>query len=190
MDRISSIIRKAIVKTHPVLATEEDNWLFDGSEDILTEAELAQKKGHLDFDGVVFVYFNINLSRKLNTPLWSVRNAKTGVILGHDREIVLKDAEFVVGQGGKERVRKEMNKNVHAGVRGKIVHNVKADTNGTAVTYNPYKYDTFVRLPSETPVKSAKHVSMVDKKVWATGIEDMKPEELNDLRQRSEKYKG
>jgi hypothetical protein len=169
---------------------DESFWYQDESDDELTEAEMFQKLGHKTYDGKVFVFYNINLSNKLGKPLWSIRNEKTGRIIGHDQGVVLRDAEFVVGQAGKEKVRDEKRKNVHAGVRGFIVHGETAQAGfGTAITYNPYKYDTFVSLPDETPVKSAKLVQMLDKKVGATGVGNYTEDELAELRGRAEKYK-
>lgn len=158
-----------------------EDWGHDDPEELaLTEAEMFQRTDHLTFNGRVFVYYNINLSNKLGRPLWSIRNEQTGKIIGHDQKIVLRDATFVVGQAGKERVRDEKRKNVHAGVRGYIVHGEEAKMGfGSPITYNPYKYDTFVELPDEKPVKGAKLVHMVDKKVGATGIEYIQGAEEN-----------
>jgi hypothetical protein len=141
----------------------------DTEESISEMAELAQRKGHLGFKGKVFVYFNINLSAKLGTKMWSIKDAKTGRVIGHDTSIVLRNAEFVVGKKGRERVNTEGRKNVHAGVRG-FIHNGSPTTTGTEVTYNPYNFETFVTKVGNEPVQSAKLVSMIDKKVWATGI--------------------
>jgi len=59
----------------------------------------------------------------------------------------MKDVTFVVNEKGRERVRKEKQKNVHAYVKGTVVD--ARDTDHLPyfwddVTYNPYKWDHFV----------------------------------------------
>ena len=47
---------------------------------------------------------------------------------------------------GREKVLREKRKNVHAFVKGYLqdAENVDTDRPATQVTYNPYKYETFV----------------------------------------------
>ena len=102
---------------------------------------------------------------------------------------------FAVGPKGNQRVRDEQRKNVHAVIRGHIVNAVwyygdmdeaelahakdacdyfKEDFMGLCydgyewkrVTYNPYKYRTFVTVEDEQPVMTARRV-VVGKEVWA-----------------------
>jgi hypothetical protein len=80
--------------------------------------------------------------------------------------VALRDATFVVQPAGRERVRREGRKNVHAFVRGKLVDvdlvysmaDVKA-----AITYNPYLCETFVYAGTTEPVHSAERVIIDDK---------------------------
>jgi len=103
--------------------------------------------------------------------------------------------KFAVGPKGNQRVRDEQRKNVHAVIRGHIVNAVwyygdmdeaelahakdacdyfKEDFMGVdydgyewkQVTYNPYKYRTFVTVEDEQPVMTARRV-VVGKEVWA-----------------------
>jgi hypothetical protein len=133
------------------------------------EAELAQRTGHKGFTGKVFVYFNINLSAKLKTPYFSVKDMSTGKVIGHETSFMVKDATFKVGQAGNERVRSEGKKNVHAGVVGYLVHEEPRILK-TPVTYNPYKYKSFVKVEDETPITHAELVSFKDKKLTADGV--------------------
>ena len=111
-------------------------------------------------DNSVFVYFN------LHKKLFSVRSRKTGKVIGHYHNVNLADAEFRVGQAGRAKVLREKKKNVHAGVAGEMVNDYHRDENGnytldtTKVTYNPYKYDSFVACDTERRVKSAKFVTI------------------------------
>ena len=103
----------------------------------------------------VFVYFN------LHTKLLSVKSARTQIVLMHCKYIKLKNATFSVGEKGRQRVNLEMQKNVHAGVRGVIVDYVTGGSEETfsrsldgaqAITYDPYIYTKFVVKEPGTPL--------------------------------------
>jgi hypothetical protein len=90
----------------------------------------------------VFVYFN------LHKRVWSVRALEgehKGRVLQHASALCLADCTFKVSEAGRQRVLRERQKNVHAGVKGTLV---AAPPAGLAlprrVTYDPYKYTTFV----------------------------------------------
>jgi len=107
----------------------------------------------------VEVYFN------LHKRVFSVRSCKTGRVIHHTKDIQIYDPQFVVREGGRQRVLRERKKNVHAFVRGYVTHedfifdlsfeqwstSDKKDTIG----YNPYKYDSFVNVTDEEPVYKA-----------------------------------
>ena len=85
----------------------------------------------------VYVYFN------LHKKIWSVRQSGTPV--EHTKYIMLKGARFLVSEAGRQKVLREQRKNVHAGVSGYIVERVPNIPDAIHnVTYNPYRYDTFV----------------------------------------------
>lgn len=89
----------------------------------------------------VFVYWNLHKNK------WSVKameGENKGRVIDHVLGLALKDATFKVSRAGRERVLREQRKNVHAGVQGELLHG--EDFFGmTQVTYNPYKYSTFVK---------------------------------------------
>lgn len=66
-----------------------------------------------------------------------------GRVIAHLPEVRLADARFTVRPSGRERVRREGRKNVHAFVRGRWQQSVP-NVIRVCVTYNPYKHDTFV----------------------------------------------
>jgi hypothetical protein len=105
----------------------------------------------------VFVY------RNLHKKCYSVRSMKTGKVLFHVDHITLSNVKFRVGKAGRERVLRTKQKNVHAGVVGYIA-DVSLLCQTTKVTYNPYKYDSFVRQ-DESSIKEAK-IALID----ASGI--------------------
>lgn len=88
----------------------------------------------------VFVYFN------LHKHTWSVKCLETNRVIKHTDNIVLANASYKVSKAGKQRVLKEKRKNVHAGVVGYILgfYNIDDLKGFNEVTYNPYKYDSFV----------------------------------------------
>jgi hypothetical protein len=127
---------------------------------------LVQKKEHTGFTGKVFVYYNINLSNKLKSPYFSIKDVKTGLVIGHDTKIMLKDATFKVLESGRQRVIKTGRKNVHAGAVGFLTNEPPIEL-PINVTYNPYKYNSFVVKNTEEPIHNAKLVSFIDRKVTA-----------------------
>ena len=85
--------------------------------------------------------------------------------------VKLGDVEFRVRKGGKERVRSEKSKNVHAFVIGKLLDyceypcdGIPTPSSDKVVTYNPYKNDTFVFKNTEEPVYHAQEVDMINSK--------------------------
>ena len=133
---------------------------------ILTETQykLLVEQDEKEFIGSrVMVYYNLHkhtFSVKLNDR----------VIL-HADYVKLGNVEFRVRQGGKEKVRSEKQKNVHAFVIGDLLdyckfpcENIPKEPTDKVVTYNPYKYDSFVYKDSEEPVFNAKEVDMINLK--------------------------
>ena len=79
----------------------------------------------------------------------------------HVTAITLADAKFVVRPAGREKVRREGKKNVHAFAVGDVsLRNGLATSSGRRVTYNPYVNDTFVFVDTGEPVTDAHVISM------------------------------
>jgi hypothetical protein len=94
-----------------------------------------------------------------------------GLVIAHADYVKLNNVEFRVRQGGMEKVRKEKSKNVHAFVIGNLVDfcqypcdDIPEEPVGDVVTYNPYKYDTFVYKETEEPVFNANEVDLINSK--------------------------
>ena len=107
---------------------------------------------------------------------------ESGGRVRHAHSILLNNARFAVQPAGREKVRREKKKNVHAFVRGEVAF-VRPDitdddgdiTVGTMerhgyrpVTYNPYKYDTFVYADNGEPVREARQVAIIGRQMWVT----------------------
>jgi hypothetical protein len=81
----------------------------------------------------------------------------------------LSDVEFRVRQGGKQKVRNEQRKNVHAFVIGHLgdycefpCKDIPEPESNEVVTYNPYKNDSFVVKSTEEPIYTANEIEMIN----------------------------
>lgn len=99
----------------------------------------------------VKVYFN------LHKKMFSVVDFSTGKVVDHRYGLSLNDAVFRVQQGGRNRVLRERKKNVHAYILGDLDLSY-AIPQTVEVTYNPYKYDSFVSKEDGHPISRAKKV--------------------------------
>ena len=157
----------AIVRDYVDKKFESGEWYPIHINESINESddEVTTLKGHRDYDNWVFIHRNLN-----RPPYYSIKAGKSGgPVIGYDTDIHLKDVIFKVQRGGQSRVRKEMRKNVHAGVVGKIKDSGgNYDTTGwTLVTYNPYQHDSFVEYETGEPIYNAKEVVMKnEKEVW------------------------
>ena len=110
----------------------------------------------------VQVYYN------LQKRCLSIRHR--GRVIKHSKSVILRDASFRVQPAGRERVLREKRKNVHAYVSGELMEDFwftepssRIFKKKQVVTYNPYKYKTFVEESTGEPVKEAEHVLIRDK---------------------------
>lgn len=104
----------------------------------------------------VKVYFN------LHKNLYSVVCTKTMRVIAHTNKICLENVKFSVGKKGREKVLREKVKGVHAFVYGIVTDDFKdVDSDSKLVTYNPYKYDSFIIKTSEKPIYRAENVVML-----------------------------
>lgn len=109
----------------------------------------------------VMVYYN------LNKETFSI--SFMGKVIMHADYVKLSDVEFRVRPGGKEKVRDEKRKNVHAFVIGNLIDfcefpcdRIEEPYSDIVVTYNPYVNDTFVIKGTDEPVYFADEVEMVN----------------------------
>ncbi len=111
----------------------------------------------------VYVYFN------LHRKLWSVRaldGPHKGRVIAHKRGVVLQDVTPRVSQAGRERVLRERKKNVHAGLVGYWVpFNTPLVEPMRAITYNPYKYESFVYVSDESAYTGTRKALLLNKQV-------------------------
>jgi hypothetical protein len=81
--------------------------------------------------------------------------------------VLLEGCKFKVSEAGRQRVLREKRKNVHAGVTGTWINADRVESCyeflsmvGRQVSYNPYKYDSFIIKATEQSVDVADVVGM------------------------------
>ena len=113
----------------------------------------------------VGVYYNLH---KKCLSVKSLEGPSYGKVIHHRKSVKIKSAMFVVNEAGRKKVIKEKKKNVHAYVRGFIVNSFsKKKLKQVRVTYNPYKYNTFIEIQTQNPIYSAKYVEINDTNITA-----------------------
>jgi len=114
-------------------------------------------------------YFYYNLHRSD----WSRK--RRGLVLSHVVEATLTWVDFKVGAAGRERVRREGRKNVHAyavAERWHEGHTMDPSELRSAreVTYNPHKHETFVFKDTGAPCYGAAAAFLMsDRRVFVVG---------------------
>lgn len=103
--------------------------------------------------------------RNLRRKCWSIR--LRGRVVGHANRVVLRDCELRVSEAGRQRVLRDRQKNVHAGVWGILcwaeegepkLGEGRVQINKAAIvraTYDPYTMPSF-RLLDGTPIHRTK----------------------------------
>lgn len=133
---------------------------------MLFNQEFVSHKGRKLYKGqMVKVYFN------LHKKMFSIKDVKTGLVVGHSDQVTLTDAVFKVSQAGRERVLREKKKNVHAFVIGSLesLSNFNMDTlindfDMSPAYYNPYKTETFIDSEGN-PLHKASEVELNNGKI-------------------------
>jgi len=107
----------------------------------------------------------VEVYRNLHKNCFSIRqNGKVVDYLYYDRELHLTDVEFRVQPAGRERVRREKKKNVHAYVKGTVAPLEGLQRKKLFIRcfqtacYEPYTMESFETFPDETPIYEAPHV--------------------------------
>lgn len=114
----------------------------------------------------VFVYFNLH---KQVFSVKALEGDDKGKVIAHRNEVTLSNVRFKVSEAGRQRVLRERRKNVHAGVVGEwtdVIDQKICKKSKISVTYNPYKYNSFVLYDNRQPVLTARHAYLKDKRIW------------------------
>ena len=110
-----------------------------------------------------------------------------GGYVKHYQFLCMKDVKFAVQPAGRQKVLREQRKNVHAFVRGDMVtwsphrkhgefypdvdehtsvDRFREDERYDEVTYNPYKYESFVRKHNGEPIYEATYAWVIGKHIF------------------------
>jgi len=113
----------------------------------------------------------VEIYRNLHKKCFSIRHkGKVVDYLYDSEELILQDVKFAVQPAGRERVRREKKKNVHAFVRGTVIRAGGLHRKGLLrecsrqVWYEPYTMDSFEGSMG-VPVYEGKTVVFRDGKV-------------------------
>lgn len=110
----------------------------------------AFKGRNVEIGQLVEVYRNLNTP---NAKAYSIRCAKTKLVLAHCETVSLKNAQFIVSEKLRLKVNAEKRKTVHAFIRGELVaYNKSMSTTLQTVYYNPYKTNSFVDAETQIPI--------------------------------------
>ena len=110
-----------------------------------------------------------NTYYNLHKKCYSVR--QKGLVVDHADSVKMVDVRFNVAPAGREKVREEGKKNVHATVSGYRVAPISGAVDGVPVTYNPMKYDQFIRCDTWEPVRRADYVELhPNRRIVAWGV--------------------
>ena len=124
----------------------------------------------------LFVYRNVHKGKSEHT--YSLRDRSTGKVTGHTQSLILKDPVFKVSGKGRDRVRREGVKNVHAGVLGTVVAEAPLGAEWFRVTYDPKKNQGFVTRDGGKPVEKAQYAKLTPSGVEVAGIAEEYGSEL------------
>jgi hypothetical protein len=100
----------------------------------------------------------------------SFRETRKGGTVQHAESLHLENVKFAVQPAGRAKVLRDKAKNVHAFVRGEVVsvgQGIPPQGEWVKVTYNPYKYDSFVVAETGEPIHEARAVVIEDKRIYA-----------------------
>lgn len=101
----------------------------------------------------------VEVYRNLHSKCWSIRDRRTGLVVAHAAAVTLRDAEFRVSEGGRQRVLRERRKNVHAVVRGTLMARTSVRYHELPrARYNPYEAGYFTDAGTGERVDTARRV--------------------------------
>ena len=119
----------------------------------------------------------VEVYKNLHNGKFSVRHK--GKVVGHVDLIKIQDATFAVQPAGRDRVRREKKKNVHAFVRGTYIRSDTWDVKkprpfpveyDVQICYDAYQFDSFVSLPNLLGVAAAKEVMICPEGIFANEV--------------------
>lgn len=112
---------------------------------------------------IVQIYKNIHKTRSAGQSIYSIRDKKSGLVIGHTDKIELKNCVFKISEAGRQRVIKNKRKEVHCVIEGELCNKFKIKhSKSTQIYYNPYKFERFVNCKTGKYIDGAERVLLCD----------------------------
>ena len=113
--------------------------------------------------GEVDVFLNLNQTKRLGVPIYSVRENK--IVVDHVPSFVMRDPKMHVGVGSQKRIAAGGEKMVHAWLTGERGRGAPA-SGWVRIRYNPKEMSTFIYAISGKPVYEARWAKFDSTGVW------------------------
>ena len=133
-------------------------------------------KKNWDFTKGYRIYYNLH-THKFSVQAWN-DDKKGWRVYGHFENLMAYDVSFKVYEAGRQRVLADRRKNVHAYVLAKSImavnkyHPFLFMNDTCQVTYNPYKYKTFVlKDDDQKEVVSTRKAYLNNRKIYADALQ-------------------
>jgi hypothetical protein len=108
----------------------------------------------------------VDIHKNLHTENgFSIRSAKTGLVLAHCSTVTLINCTFHISESGRLKTINERRKRVHAFVRGELaaVNQLVKPTEREQILYNPYTTEHFTLVSLSLPLYEASEVHCQNK---------------------------
>ncbi len=102
----------------------------------------------------------VDVYRNLHTSGYSVRDAKTGLVLVHCDSVLLHSCSFKIQESGRIKTIEQKRKRVHAWIRGIFVSADEQQPSDftNIIYYNPYVTSKFWDSQTNSPIDFAEEV--------------------------------
>lgn len=98
-------------------------------------------------DREVSIGDQVRVYRNLNNSLFSIKSVKSGLVLAHGDNFIVRNGVTHVSESGRKRVLNKKQRNVHAWITGELVGSAEDEAENwiyDEVYYNPYSLDQFL----------------------------------------------
>lgn len=127
---------------------------------------LPYKGRKVTIGDIVDIYKNLHVDNG-----YSIRSAKSGLVLAHATTITLKNCRFYVSESGRQKTIEQKRKRVHAWVRGELtaINQVMDTSFERTIYYNPYVTQHFLDIAANTYIYEEKEIHLEGKYCYAKG---------------------
>ncbi|WP_374723110.1 hypothetical protein [Peribacillus tepidiphilus] len=110
----------------------------------------------------------IQVYRNIRKGIFSIKDVKTRRVIAYGTDIKLSNIKMQVQKLGRERVRREKWKNIHAFVTGTYegVDQIDINEGWDLIYYNPYTTETFIKKATGEAIFSAEKAYLSEGKCF------------------------